>query len=265
MSVNPLPQIRAVQLFTPNALTTVIGVHFVGIAQPDFFGFTALTPAKRRLLTLGQRPTPMLTVSIGAHQMLRQLSAGFPGILSTESGQRVVRDFLWALARLDGPQVMRIAHYLGRSAAGRTRPNSASAPSSPSAPSAPAKRPVSDRERAVAFLTADSRAEDAGLVDEVCSRFARLSAREQVAVGQAIRAIIDAYSVLGRLTPQRRARPGPDGLSPADDAAAAVDAALTRLAAALHEAQEDDTSSLRALRLYAGQWAERPDDPLNLA
>ena len=255
MSVNPLPQIRAVQLFTPNALTTVIGVHFVGTAQPDFFGFTALTPAKRRLLCLGQRPTPMLTVSIGAHQMLRQVSAGFAGILSTESGQRVVRDFLWALARLDGPQVMRIAHYLGRSAAGRTRPNPASAP---------AKRPVSDRERAVAFLTADSRAEDAGLVDDVCSRFARLSAREQVAVGQAIRAIIDAYSVLGRLTPQRRARPGPDGLSPADDAAAAVDAALTRLAAALHEAQESDTSSLRALRLYAGQWAERPDDPLNL-
>ncbi|WP_431841756.1 hypothetical protein [Calidifontibacter indicus] len=261
MSVNPLPQIRAVQLFTPNALTTVIGVHFVGTAQPDFFGFTALTPAKRRLLCLGQRPTPMLTVSIGAHQMLRQLSAGFAGILSTEPGQRVVRDFLWALARLDGPQVMRIAHYLGRSAAGRTRPNPAPAPS---APSAPAKRPASDRERAVAFLTADSRAEDAGLVDDVCSRFARLSAREQVAVGQAIRAIIDAYSVLGRLTPQRRTRPGPDGLSPADDAAAAVDAALTRLAAALHEAQESDTSSLRALRLYAGQWAERPDDPLNL-
>ena len=42
------------------------------------------------------------------------------------------------------------------------------------------------------------------------------------------------------------------------------DATSLRLAAALHEAQESDTSSLRALRLYAGQWAERPDDPLNL-
>lgn len=258
MSNNPLPAIRASHVVTPNPYTTSLGVQFLGSPTYSYYSFTAAVP-KRRAIGLGAGRAPsVLHVSIGAHAVLRQQCYAFQRSLGTETGQRVLRDFVLALAQLDGRRLMQISGYLSRGAT-QARAAAATGPNR-----VPRPRVKSDRERAVELLAQAGRPDDGLLVEEVASRFSRLPAREQVIAGQAIRAIIDAFTYLSRLTPQARDLPGADGNTPVQDAGAAVDAALRRLAESLDEAQRGDTESLRALRLYATQWSRGDDDPLRL-
>ncbi|MBD2759478.1 hypothetical protein IEE94_08130 [Yimella sp. cx-573] len=258
MSQNPLPVVTAVDVLTPDAYTTVLAVRFAGMTVTEHYGFTAAMPGKRRLAQFFQpKAASLLMVSVPVHATLRQQSYSLAGRLRTADGEQVVRDLVFALQRLNGSRVMQISGYL----AGNSRPSSRP----PSRP-APVNRPPArtPREHAVMLLVRNDREDDAALVDQVVARFDSLSVREQEAVRQAIRAIIEAFTLLGRLTSPAQVHPGPDGSTPQEDAHSAVDAALSRLSVALNEAQRGDADGLRALRRYAGQWAERPDDPLSL-